>query len=205
MKSPGGGEAEGQGVHPFGVRLKRGYKAGKNGGVSAISHLVTYLAFYESLPNLVSMNARSLLFLMVTVLVAGFTALNWSLFTEPAPLSLGWLEFEAPPGLILLVFNLFVAAAMVSYINHLKKAALIQAGHSAKELQNQRILADSAEASRFTELKQFLTLKFNQSKEDEAKSRQELESRFKMLEERLAAMTRSAAGSTPAPSSLVRR
>jgi len=151
------------------------------------------------------MNARSLLFLMVTVLVAGFAALNWSLFTEPALLSLGWLEFQAPPGLVLLVFNLVAAAAMVSYINHLKKSALIQAGHSAKELQNQRILADSAEASRFTELKQFLTLRFNQSNEDETKFRQELEARFKALEERIAAIPKSAAGSTPAPSSPVRR
>jgi len=134
---------------------------------------------------------------MVTVLVAGFAALNWSLFTEPAPLSLGWLEFQAPPGLILLVFNLLVAVAMMSYINHLKKSALIQAGYSAKELQNQRKLADSAEASRFTELKQFLSLKFDQSNEDEGKFRQELESRFNALEERLVAMPKLGASATP--------
>jgi len=142
---------------------------------------------------------------MVTVLVSGFAALNWSLFTDPVPLSLGWVEFQAPPGLVLLVFNILVAAGMVSYINHLKKSALIQAGRNAKELQRQRELAEKAETSRFTELKEFLTLKFKQSHEDESSFREKLEARFKALEERLGASSRpSTPVETPKPETPVK-
>ena len=131
------------------------------------------------------MKPRPLLLLLVTVLISAFAILNFSAFVQPSSLSIGFVQFEAPLGLLLLAFSAILAAVLLSYADHLRKSALLDAGLQAKELHHQRELANKAEASRFHELHQFLTEEFKQRSEDEAAFREALNARLDSLESRL--------------------
>ena len=102
------------------------------------------------------MRTRMTFLLALIVLMAGFTTLNWSEFVRPAQLSWGWRIGEAPLGLVLL------ALLALSWVGFLLGSAYLEthyqlASHrNAKALEAQRILADKAEASRFTELRAYL-------------------------------------------------
>lgn len=131
------------------------------------------------------MKPRPLLLLLVTILVSAFAILNFGVFVEPSSLSLGFISFEAPLGLLLLAFAAILAAVLLGYADHLRKSALRDAGIQAQELRQQRQLAEKAESSRFHELHQFLTEEFKQRSEDEANFRDELKARLDTLESRL--------------------
>ena len=131
------------------------------------------------------MKLRPLLLLLVTILVSAFAILNFSAFVQPSILSLGFVRFEAPLGLLLLAFCAILAAVLLSYADHLRKSALVDAGLQAKELQHQRQLADQAESSRFHELQQFLSDEFKQRSQDESAFRVALNTRLDSLESRL--------------------
>lgn len=94
----------------------------------------------------------TLAFALLLLLVA----LNWTAYTAPTALSLGFVDISAPLGLIMLVFTALVSALFVVYIL-VQQAGVILAGRRyAKEAKAQRELADKAEASRFTELRTLL-------------------------------------------------
>jgi biopolymer transport protein ExbB/TolQ len=94
-----------------------------------------------------------ILLLSVAVLIcAAFALLNWPALNAPAPIRLGVTEIEGPlalvmPGLLLVVIVLFALLAL-----SLQWSLLAESRAHARELRAQRELADSAEASRFTEL-----------------------------------------------------
>jgi uncharacterized integral membrane protein len=102
------------------------------------------------------MPLRTLLLLLFIALVAGFAALNWTAFTTPVPLSLGVTTVEAPLGLAMLALVVVVALAFLGYVALFQGRLLLETRRHAKELQAQRLLADQAEASRFTELRALL-------------------------------------------------
>ena len=145
-----------------------------------LSSRVTLIAL--SVP---SMKLRPLLLLLVTILVSAFAILNFSAFVEPSSLSLGFMSFEAPLGLLLLAFAAILATALLGYADHLRKSALRDAGIHAKELRQQRQLTEKAENSRFHELHQFLIEEFKQRTEDEATFREALIARLDSVESRL--------------------
>lgn len=102
------------------------------------------------------MRARLIILLVAILLVAGFAALNWSQVLQPMPLSFGLFTMSAPLGLILLSV---VAATLVAFLvstAHMRTVSLLDYRQHAKELQAQRELADKAEASRFTDLRQHM-------------------------------------------------
>jgi hypothetical protein len=101
------------------------------------------------------MRARLIVLLTAILLVAGFAALNWSEFLRPTPLSFGVFVMDAPLGLILLAV-LFVTLV-------------------SKELHAQRELADKAEASRFTDLRQHLDAQMREIQQRETIAATELE------------------------------
>lgn len=102
------------------------------------------------------MRLRTLLLILATALVVGFALLNWSEFSRPSPLNLGWTQVTAPLGLILLGLLAlatigFLASIAISHARYVKHER-----EQAQALQDQRDLADRAEASRFIDLRKSL-------------------------------------------------
>lgn len=108
------------------------------------------------------MRARLIILLLVILAVAGFAALNWAEFMRSTPLNFGLFVMDAPLGAILLgllVLGL-VAYLVASGVTH---SHMRQTEHRyARDLQAQRELADKAEASRYTELRQYLDSHFRE-------------------------------------------
>lgn len=96
---------------------------------------------------------RALIFCLVLALVALFAAINWPLFNALTPISLGFTIVQAPLGLIMLGLVALLSALFTVWVIVLQANALRDARRQTKELQAQRDLADKAEASRFTALR----------------------------------------------------
>ena len=121
------------------------------------------------------MRSRLIVLLIAILLVAGFAALNWSEFLRLTPLSFGVLVMEAPLGLILLsVLTLTLIAFLISSA-HTQTVSLLDSRQHAKELHAQRELADKAEASRFTDLRQQLDVQMREIHERETAAAAEIE------------------------------
>jgi uncharacterized integral membrane protein len=121
------------------------------------------------------MRARLLFLVLATLLVAGFAAQNWPEFVRPSPLTIGVVQAEAPLGLIML------AALGVTLLVFLLSSAmqesrfLIESGRHAKSLQAQRDLAEKAEVSRFTDLRQQLDAHLRENRQRESIASTEFE------------------------------
>ena len=102
------------------------------------------------------MYLRTLLILVVLGIVIVFALLNWSVFTAPTTLSIGFASFEAPLGLILLGAIAALTLLSLIYLVYLQAKALMESRQYSRELKTQRELADRAEESRFTQLRSSL-------------------------------------------------
>lgn len=92
----------------------------------------------------------------VLILVAALVGLNWQAIVTPSAVSLGVTTVQMPLGLSLLVLLGAVTALFTTYVVFLQGSALMDARRLSKDLHAHRELADKAEASRFTELRQIL-------------------------------------------------
>jgi uncharacterized integral membrane protein len=101
---------------------------------------------------MVSMRVRTLLSLGVALLLAVFVVLNWRVFAAPAHVSLAVTSVDAPLGLLMLALFALGLVVLSAYVGVWQATLLMEFRRQAKELQTQRTLAESAEASRFTEL-----------------------------------------------------
>jgi uncharacterized integral membrane protein len=141
------------------------------------------------------MHVRSLLLVLVLALVAAFAVLNWAAFTAPTPLTVGFTQVEAPLGLIMLIALGVISVLFLAYIVFQQAGVIVEARRYAKELKTQRELADTAEASRFTELRMFLEGELRRIEAQAAAGTREVTARIERLEsqlqERLAESTRS--------------
>lgn len=99
------------------------------------------------------MRIRTLLVLLAITLVAAFTVNNWPAFAAPTALSLGFVTFQAPLGLVMIALLVTVTVAFAIYMAVWQGTILMDTRRHAKELQLHRTLSDQAEASRFTELR----------------------------------------------------
>ncbi|WP_439517762.1 LapA family protein [Hydrogenophaga sp.] len=102
------------------------------------------------------MKLRTVLLVVFILLIAGFVALNFEQILLPTPLNFGVTQVQAPLGLVLLgmlalVLVVFLAALVYSQTLHMMEVRRI-----TRDAAEQRTLADKAEASRFTELRQYL-------------------------------------------------
>ncbi|GAB3758591.1 hypothetical protein GCM10028796_04490 [Ramlibacter monticola] len=102
------------------------------------------------------MRSRLVLLVVAILLVAGFVALNWSEVMRPSPLLFGAFVADAPLGAILLALLALAVVAFVLSAGTIRTQSLLESRTHYKELQAQRLLADKAEASRFTELRAYL-------------------------------------------------
>ena len=114
------------------------------------------------------MRFRSLLVLVASGLAALFVVLNWRVFAGLVKLNLLLTSAEIPVGVVMLL--LFAVGLLVLWntLGRWQGTLLQEFRRQAKELQAQRLLAESAEASRFTELGALV-------REEIAKLRTELE------------------------------
>jgi hypothetical protein len=121
------------------------------------------------------MRARVILLVLAIALVAGFAALNWAEFSRSTQLSFGILITEAPLGIVMLTLLgiallwLLVSSA-VDRTHH-----LVESRRYAKNLDAQRELADKAEASRFTELRQHIDTHLRELKQRDSIAATEFE------------------------------
>ena len=102
------------------------------------------------------MNLRTFFIVLAFALLALFTLLNWSAFSTPTELTLGIASVQAPLGWVMLVVTGLVSALFVLYIVIQQAGLIAESRRFAKDLQAQRELADKAEASRLTELQNYL-------------------------------------------------
>ncbi len=100
---------------------------------------------------------RALSFFVVLLLIGVFALLNWPAFTAPTNLSLFFTTVQAPLGLIMLGLSFFLTLLFIAWAITMQATTLVETRRQTRELQTQRELADKAEASRFVELRSFLT------------------------------------------------
>lgn len=90
--------------------------------------------------------------ILVMGLLAAFVIANWSVLSMPVDVSLLVATINAPAGIILLGATALLLTLLGAYTLTLHTSTLLEARRHAKEMREQRLLADQAEASRFTEL-----------------------------------------------------
>lgn len=90
---------------------------------------------------------------IVLAVIAFFGFLNWPVLNAPVSLWLGMTTITAPLGTLMLV--LFGVVVLLMLIE--QSAALAETRRYGRDLDAQRKLADQAEASRFTELRTYLS------------------------------------------------
>jgi biopolymer transport protein ExbB/TolQ len=108
------------------------------------------------------MTLRAAIVLIIFSLLFAFIGLNWSEFVTPTHLSTGFGIVEAPIGLIMLGVLILVVSIFMVYILYLHAAELVRTRRQLKEMEAQRKLADQSEASRITDLHDFVANQFKE-------------------------------------------
>lgn len=108
------------------------------------------------------MNVLGVIILVALFLLAVFTLANWSVLTVPTALSFVAFEFQGPLGVILIGVTLVLVALFVLYALTLRTQMLMESRRHNQALEAQRKLADSAEASRLSELRAQIEREFAQ-------------------------------------------
>lgn len=102
------------------------------------------------------MKTRSLLLVLLIVLVATFVALNFEEILRPTPLNLGLSTVQAPMGLVLVGLLAAVLLIFLLALLYFQTAHVMEVRRINRDVAEQRQLADKAEASRFTALRDYL-------------------------------------------------
>jgi len=121
------------------------------------------------------MRTRFVLLVVAILLIAGFAALNWSEIIRPAPLLFGPVVMDAPLGAILLGLLALAIVVFALSAATMRTQTLLESRQHYKELEAQRTLADKAEASRFTDLRQHLDTQMRDLRERDSIAATEME------------------------------
>ena len=117
------------------------------------------------------MRAPTLLLLFVLMGIVVFAGVNWGVITAPTTISLLVTDIQAPLGLIMFGLTVLVTVLFLIFAAYLQTTVLLDARRHSRELQAQRELADKAEASRFTDLRNYLDMELRKLGEQMAESR----------------------------------
>jgi uncharacterized integral membrane protein len=98
------------------------------------------------------MRARTAVLLLVLIALGIFAALNWPAITTPTSLNFVVARVDAPLGMVLLGVTALVTILYALFLTWVETAAFLESRRLGRELQMQRQLAESAEASRYTAL-----------------------------------------------------
>lgn len=144
------------------------------------------------------MTPKSVLIGLTMLLLAAFVSLNWESITTPGTVSLGFMPVQAPLGLILLAFCVLLCALFLAYIVLLQAKVILDARRVAKDLQQQRELADKAEASRFTQMGVQMEAQIQQATAQQLAAVTQLSAQVGRLEQALGQALNEATGSLSA-------
>jgi hypothetical protein len=106
------------------------------------------------------MRAQIILVAVVLLLTLIFTVLNWAALSTPAPINLLVTQVEGPLGVVVLGLGAVLIVLFVLLLLWLQAGVLLESRRHSREIAAQRELADKAEASRFTEMRQMLENEF---------------------------------------------
>lgn len=129
-----------------------------------------------------NLRAFSLTLILAYVLLAAFATLNWAAIAVSSTLSLGFVEVSAPLGMVMLIFTAAISGLFIVYIVLLQAGVILEARRLTKEVKAQRELADTAEASRFTELRTLLEGELRRIAAQGAESNREFGARIEQSE-----------------------
>jgi uncharacterized integral membrane protein len=108
------------------------------------------------------MNFIGIVILLALFLLAVFTLANWAVLSASSTLSFIVFDVEGPLGVILLGAMLALVALFVVYVLSLRTSMLMESRRHNQELEAQRKLAETAEASRLNELRAQIEREFAQ-------------------------------------------
>lgn len=128
------------------------------------------------------MKFLNVILLIVLAALAIFAILNWQAIITPIPLSLLVTEANAPLGLILLAITGFLTLFFLGFVIYMQSSTLILRKRLNRELEEQRKLADHAEASRFNELRVYLASELQKLNSHSNEIHQKIETRLTDLE-----------------------
>jgi len=130
----------------------------------------------------------NLILLIVIIALVIFAAINWQAIMAPVPLSLLFGETQAPLGLILLAATGLLALLFLGFVVYMQSSTLMLRRKLNKEVEDQRKLANDAEASRFTELRNYLETELAQLKTQSTEMHEKVETRLSDAESALKAV-----------------
>jgi uncharacterized integral membrane protein len=150
---------------------------------------------------------RTVLVLLVIAVVAGFAAQNWPEVTRSSELLFGPIVMTAPLGLILLglaalalIMFVFSAYAGRSRLHREERQHHETVESQRRALDEQRDLADRAEASRFTELRQHIDRSMHELRMEVAQMGRNMQGRIGELESRVDGRLRGGGNNWPSTS-----
>lgn len=97
-------------------------------------------------------------------LLAVFTLANWAVLTASTTLSFIAFDIQGPLGVVLLGVTLALVGLLALYALSIRTAMLMESRHHNQEMQAQRKLAESAEASRLNDLRVLMEREFVQTR-----------------------------------------
>src|SRR4051812_30511122 len=121
------------------------------------------------------MRARLIFIVVALLVVAGFAALNWPEFRRPTVLNFGVGSFTLPLGALMLALLCLVIAVFLVSSAVQESRFLLEHRRHTRALAEQRNLAEKAEASRYTDLRQHFDTQLRESRQREAIAATEFE------------------------------
>jgi uncharacterized integral membrane protein len=131
------------------------------------------------------MSFRTVFLVLAILLVAAFAALNVDEFTRTSVLSIGIATLRVPLGLVMLALLGVAVLVFLASTLYQQSAHLLETRRHAKELDAQRELANRAEASRITELRNVFDAQVSATLNREAAEAKLLDERFAKLQSAL--------------------
>lgn len=122
-----------------------------------------------------------LLFLVLTV-AAGLAFYNWHIFIVPHELSFGFMTARIPFGLTMLGLLIIVTALFLMNMVYLLSSSILELRRHIREIDACRELANKAEASRMTDLKNHFETELSKQTEMNAELKSDIFAREDQIE-----------------------
>ncbi len=131
------------------------------------------------------MRVRNLLLLVVLGVLVIFAAINWAAIVTPTTIELLFTSIEAPLGLVLLSMTALLVVIFLGFVVQMQASIMTDRRRLMSDLNDQRELANLAEASRFTDLQAFLQVELEKLATQNQAVRNGLELQLNTLEQKL--------------------
>lgn len=121
------------------------------------------------------MFSRLTLILLVALCIGVIYFFNWEELNTFSTVSIGFTTMQAPLGILILGLFSIICVLFLAYILWLHSTVIVDYHRHTKELKHHRELADKAEASRFSELREFLIKQHTEGQQALLRQMEELE------------------------------